>query len=79
MAGAEGIVDIGIGQTGEAIHVGLVVPLFLSLVKPHVLEHEHTAGRKRLGLGMRVGAAGIAGERHGLAQEFAEPLGDGGK
>ena len=79
VAGAEGIVDVGIGQTGEAIDIGLVVPLLLTLVEPHVLEHKHAAGRQGLGFGVRIGATGVAGQRHRLTEQFAEPLGDGGE
>jgi hypothetical protein len=36
-----------------------------------------TAGRERLGLGGGFGSAGVAGELDRLAQELAEPFGDG--
>ena len=79
MAGAEGIVHVGIGEAGEAFDIERVIPLLLPLVEADVFEDEHAAGRKGLGLCLGVGAAGVAGEHHGLAEEFAEPLRDRGQ
>jgi hypothetical protein len=76
VAGAEGVVDVGVGQARQAGDVSRVVPLLLPLVEPHVLEHEHAASRQGLRLGLGVGAAGVARQFHGLAEQFSEPRGD---
>ena len=75
MAGAEGVVDVGVREGRKAGDVGLVVPLLFPLVEPHVLQHEHAARGQGPGLGMGIGAAGVGGERDGLAEQFAEPRG----
>ena len=77
VAGAEGVVNVGVGQGREAIHVGRVVPLLLPLVEADILQHQHTSSRECLGLGVRVGATGVGGEGHGPAEQLAEPLGNG--
>ena len=38
MAGAKRIVDIDVGESRDTSDVVSVIPLFLSLVKPHILQ-----------------------------------------
>src|SRR5579862_2626459 len=46
MGGAEGVVDVDVGQLGQLFGEGRIVPLFLGM-KTDVLQHRHLAGLQR--------------------------------
>ena len=54
MAGAEGVVDVAIGQGGH-LPGEAQVTLFLAAVKPHVLEHDDAAREQRMAGGLARG------------------------
>ncbi len=71
VAGAEGVIDVGVSQGGHLLGEGRVA-LLLALVEPDILE-DHDSARGQLGARcLRVRPDGIVGLLHGTADQLGE-------
>ena len=76
MGGAEGVVDVNVGQFGEQLgEVGVV--LFLFLVEAEIFQEQDFAVLEGGGELFDGGADAVVGELHGLAEELGEAGGAG--
>ncbi len=74
MAGAEGVVDVTIGERGHLLGKGEVALLF-ALVEPDVFEDHDAAGLQVGAGGLRLGTDGIVDLLDRQADQFLEPGG----
>ena len=70
---AEGVVDVDVGQVGQAVRERGVV-LGLARLVADVLEHEHVAGPQRVGLGAHLVADHARRELHRGLDQLPQPL-----
>ena len=70
VGGAEGVIHVHLGQTGELLGEAGFVLLFLS-EEAHVLKQHHVSVRHGRHLGLGVGADAAVGLGHGLAQQLS--------
>ena len=74
--GAEGVVDVDVGERGQSAGQRVVV-VGLSGFEAHVLQHQHVAGLEVVGQGLDLGPHHARGERDVGAGELRQPVGGG--
>ena len=76
MGGAEGVVDVGVGQGGQAPgKIGVVVRF--TRVETQILQQQDFTRSEAGGLLPRVGADGVGGELHRRVHQFGQTIGHG--